>query len=276
MKRILFIIVVIFVKTLSVYAVDQNLLMDLYTQGNELFQEAIDIEGTNPETARELYKDSLSRFIQISEDIQNGKLYYNIGNIYFQLGDIGNAILAYNKAALFIPGDRNLQENLSIARTLRIDLVEESESTRLLETIFSFHYNISSSKKSILFIILFGIFWTGLIFLLITKGKSLPLFQAVFRGTIIIFLILTILLGSVLIDTFRINNYPDGVILDSELIARKGDGLSYSPSFKDPLHAGLEFILREKRPGWFYIELSDKTRAWIPADSAALVQIVKR
>ena len=93
MKRILFIIVVIFVKTLSVYAVDQNLLMDLYTQGNELFQEAIDIEGTNPETARELYKDSLSRFIQISEDIQNGKLYYNIGNIYFQLGDIGNAIL---------------------------------------------------------------------------------------------------------------------------------------------------------------------------------------
>jgi hypothetical protein len=54
-------------------------------------------------------------------------------------------------------------------------------------------------------------------------------------------------------------------------MARQGDAASYPPSFKDPLHSGTEFILIEKRTGWFHIKLSDDSDGWIPETSAEII-----
>lgn len=51
------------------------------------------------------------------------------------------------------------------------------------------------------------------------------------------------------------------------------DGQSYEPSFKDPLHAGTEFVLLEVRNEWSHIELPDGRQCWIPTDSASLVAL---
>ena len=62
-----------------------------------------------------------------------------------------------------------------------------------------------------------------------------------------------------------------GVITAPAVIARQGDGPNYPESFKDPLHAGTEFDLLERRSGWFHIRLSDNSDGWIPDNSAGLV-----
>ncbi|UCF85035.1 MAG: hypothetical protein JSV50_05220, partial [Desulfobacteraceae bacterium] len=62
-----------------------------------------------------------------------------------------------------------------------------------------------------------------------------------------------------------------GVITIKEVVARQGDGQNYASSFKEPLHEGTEFDLLESRPGWFYIELTDNSNAWIPQISADLI-----
>ncbi len=56
------------------------------------------------------------------------------------------------------------------------------------------------------------------------------------------------------------------MVIASEVVARQGDGLNYPASFEEPLHAGTEFRLLEKRPGWFYIQLADESEAWIQDD----------
>ncbi len=63
----------------------------------------------------------------------------------------------------------------------------------------------------------------------------------------------------------------EGVILDEEVVARKGDGETYQPSFKDPLHAGTEFRLTQDRDAWYQIELRDGRRCWIPGKAAQLI-----
>ncbi len=268
-----FIFIFIFFVLIQLSSIDNNLQIDLYNQGNDLFRQAVNSKISNPEEARSLYEDSLLRFLQIIENTQNGKLYYNIGNIYFHLGDIGRAILYYKKAALLIPGDRNLKENLSFAREQRVDTLNEKESSRILETIFFLHYNLSGSFKAVLFEAAFALSWISAAFLLLRGKLHVSLLKIFFTTTIFFSAVALLSLGSLFIDTLELKLHPAGVITADAIIARKGDGLSYSPSFKDPLHSGLEFTLINERPGWYYIELNDNTRAWIPDKAAALVQL---
>ncbi len=63
-----------------------------------------------------------------------------------------------------------------------------------------------------------------------------------------------------------------GVILDAEVIARKGDSRSYEPRCKEPLHAGTEFVRLESRGGWSRVYLPDGSECWLPEDSVGMVR----
>ena len=49
----------------------------------------------------------------IKRGLNNGYLYYNLGNTYIRLGKIGPAILNYMNAQKLIPRNENLQANLN-------------------------------------------------------------------------------------------------------------------------------------------------------------------
>jgi len=115
--------------------------------------------------------------LQIAEDIQNGKLYYNIGNIYFHLDNIGRAILFYNKAALIMPGDSNLKENLEAARALRVDTLNEKESIRILKTIFFIHYKLSTTVRALLFVAFITFAWISAVFHFLRRKFLPPCFR---------------------------------------------------------------------------------------------------
>jgi len=50
--------------------------------------------------------------------VESGPLYFNLGNAYFKAGDHGRAILNYERAVRFMPGDPDLLANLSYAQSL--------------------------------------------------------------------------------------------------------------------------------------------------------------
>ena len=55
-----------------------------------------------------------------------GHLFYNLGNSYYRLGELGRAILNYERARLLIPRDADLNFNLNQARDQTIDQAAES------------------------------------------------------------------------------------------------------------------------------------------------------
>jgi len=69
---------------------------------------------------------------------------------------------------------------------------------------------------------------------------------------------------SLAIDARAAATLRDGVVVATEVIARKGDSETYEPSFKEPLHAGTEFRVREERAGWLQGELGDGRTCWLP------------
>ncbi len=262
--------VVISLFTLQAFgaALDSAEVTDLYSQAKEMFRKANELSPTNPKGAENLYMKSAMRFERIVQEggIQNGKLYYNIGNVYFRMRDMGRAILNYRRAEQYIPNDSNLQQNLKYARERRVDKVEVRQKTRILKTLFFFHYDLSTQTRVAIFTISFMLMWVVLsIRLLIKKPFT--------RWFIVAPLFFSILFASSLfVDVSYFQKVKPGVIITNQVIARKGNSETYEPSFKDPLHSGTEFILLEERGDWFHIELPDSRRCFVPKVSVELVR----
>ena len=85
---------------------------ELFEQGNQLYQQE-DFEG-----AVEAYQAVLSA------GWESAALHYNLGNAYFKTGELGRAILEWERALVLEPGEPDATANLELARSLTADAVE--------------------------------------------------------------------------------------------------------------------------------------------------------
>ena len=89
-------------------------IVDLYSQAKDLFRQANEISVSAPDQAKDLYQKSAMRYERLIREagIENEKIYYNLGNVYFRMKDIGRAIVNYRRAEQYAPNDPNLKQNL--------------------------------------------------------------------------------------------------------------------------------------------------------------------
>lgn len=240
----------------------------LLMEANASFREANETAARNPESAKELYGKSILRFERILREagLRNGRLYYNLGNAYFLGGDVGRAMLNYRRAELYIPNDPNLRQNLSYVRNQRKDRIEEQQKTKVLKTVFFWHYDLAAKTRMALFAAFFIALW-------VFASARLFMRRPILDWAIGLCVILSALLvGSLTVQAIAQTNDASGIILAKDTTARKGNGETYQPSFEEPLHAGTEFTLLEDRSGWYHIELHDGRRCWIPERAVELVR----
>jgi hypothetical protein len=242
---------------------------EIFTEANQLFRQANETANINPAESQDLYHRALLRFERIVSEggVRNGMLFYNIGNSYFRMNDIGRAILNYRRAEQYIPGDRNLSENLRSARESRQDTFEEGQGAQVMRTLLFWHYDFTPRLRSILFGFLSLFFW-GLASVGLFRPACSPTWSLALLGGLA-----ALFLGSLMVESTARASQQAGVLVAPQVIARKGDGLSYEPAFTDPLHAGTEFVQLEERPEWRHIEIPDGRQCWVPADTAEMLTI---
>ncbi len=246
----------------------QNQIRKNFDQANDLFDQAGRAAGTAPSMSRALFRQAALAYERLAtqDGVLNGRLYYNIGNSWFQAEDIGRAILNYRKAQQYIPNDPNLRQNLEYARNNRLDRIATPQETRVFQTLFFWHYDLSTPVKLMVFSILFAIIW-------IMAGIRRLLNRPVLGWAFLLAVALAVMMGGSLIaEAVNLRQVTPGVILDPSVVARKGNSENYAPSFTEPLHAGTEFDLMEQRGRWYDIRLLDGRTCWVPANSTGLVR----
>lgn len=73
---------------------------------------------------QEEYEEAISIYQQLLAPGQaSAEVYYNMGNAYYRLDSIAQAILYYEKALLCQPGDDDIRFNLQIARSKTVDQI---------------------------------------------------------------------------------------------------------------------------------------------------------
>jgi hypothetical protein len=236
-----------------------------FKAANELFRQGNEASGDD---ADKLYGEAILRFERIVEDggIRNAGLYYNLGNAYLLKDDIGRAIVNYRRSERLDDSNADLRKNLAFARSRRIDQIDIETETKVLHTLFFWHYDFSLQVRFFLaclffaacFLVLTAMVWFG------RRGAMRAI--CVVCGVAFVCFAL-----SVTVESVGKARRKCGVIVSESVIARQGDGHNYPKSFKDPLHAGTEFDLIKRQSGWFNVRLSDGSEAWVPVATGELV-----
>ncbi|MFH0772015.1 MAG: tetratricopeptide repeat protein [Candidatus Omnitrophota bacterium] len=86
------------------------------------------------------YDEAIKQYSSILENgLESGNLYYNLGNCYFKKGELGKALLNYEKARRLMPLDKDLESNYEYACSLikgGVAASKNSLSLRVLNNLF--------------------------------------------------------------------------------------------------------------------------------------------
>ena len=88
--------------------------------------------------------------------------------------------------------------------------------------------------------------------------------------SIVSFVILALVAGSLLRDWWQHDRTQHGVVVVSEVAARKGASNDHPESFNQPLSEGTEFSVVNGRDGWLHVQVGDKGMGWIPERDAVV------
>ena len=248
----------------TAFALSPSEQRDLLEEAEAFFKEAQ--SATSDELARKSYEKSLMRYERLIEEasVANAGIYYNVGNCHFRMGDIGRAILNYKRALSYDALDENLRQNLAYARSKRLDRVEKKVEEKVLKTVLFWHYDLSFALRADIFSFSYVVFWVLL---------SVYLFRSFYalRYALFCSAISSLAFAASIFGELYFTPLNEGVVVADEVIARKGDGESYRPSFEKALHVGTEFSLIESRSNWHMVELDDGRRCWLPDSAVGFV-----
>jgi len=253
--------------SLGLMAMNADEARELCRDAEKCFEQGNELSATNHEAAVAAWRMAAARMERAVREghLANGGIYYNLGNVYFRLGDMGRAILNYRRAQRFEPNDAKLKRNLSYALRNCQDSVQEQEGRKVLKTLFFWHYDFSLALRERLFILCLCLACVLGMFRLRVRQTGLGIAAL---GSLLLALVLA---ASVAVSDYAMHHQRPGVILAAEIVGRTGNGENYEKSFKDPLHAGTEFQLVELRGNWMEISLADGKSCWIPCDSSELL-----
>jgi tetratricopeptide (TPR) repeat protein len=190
-----------------------------------------------------------------------GQVYYNLGNAYFRAGQLGRAILEYERAQLLMPRDADLNFNLSHARDQTLDAIEESRG--FIETAFFWVKSFNLNELFWSFALLNLLLWTILIIRLFHRSEWL-------------YYLLLLILSSWFVAglSFGIKYYwirsdDRAVILQKEVNILAGPEGNDTVLFK--LHEGTVVYQERSEDGWSLVRLPDKKRGWVKSRAIGLI-----
>lgn len=210
------------------------------------------------------YNSAVEKYTEILDmGYISPELYNNLGNAYYRLGYIAPTILAYERASVLAPSDKEIQHNLSVARRLTSDNIiplGQSLTARVVNSIVSL---FTASWWAILTAVFT---WAMLIFFAIylygrsTSTKRWAFY--VFAGCLV--------LGAVSYGFHRtakkqLSDNPYAIVTEANINAKSEPSTSGGDVFS--LHEGTKVEIEESLNTWHKIRLADGKIGWIPAGS---------
>ena len=217
-------------------------------------------DAANTAYIRSDYNGALNIYNEIlAQDMVSAKLFYNMGNAYYKSGELGRAILYYNRALRLSPSDEDIRHNLSIAQSMCIDRIETIPEFFITRWMHNLRSQMSGNWWCITSLIILSLsICDGLLYLL---SERITLRKVGFFATLfgIILLIITTSLSAK--DLRETKEQSRAIILSGAVSVKSSPDNSATDLFV--LHEGTELTLGEKIGSWREIRLSDGKKGWV-------------
>jgi tetratricopeptide (TPR) repeat protein len=222
-------------------------VMGSFHQGNEYYRAG-------------KYDQAIEKYLHIvRQGYRDPSLFYNLGNAYFKKGNLGKAILFYEKAKLFLPRDGDIQKNLSFANSMTIDKIGEESPVWLTTVWHSITFFLTLNELTVIFTgIYFFLSFLGVLAILKKKGMA----RKIACQLLIFFSILLIFAGGLfLYRIYHLKSSQAGVITSKIVEVKSGPENSLATLFS--LHEGTAFSIQQKRGDWSQIMLKNGWSGWV-------------
>ena len=212
------------------------------------------------------YRKALESYAAIAAmGYESGPLYFNMGNCYYKLDETGPAILHYERASRLIPGDEDLEVNLSLARLKVVDRIPELPRFRPLVLLERLVFYLPRSALWILMWSSYAVLMAAWILrLLWSRGRRFS-GKAIWAGSLLVVLSSFCLAGQIRQE----RESSEAIILAREARAVSAPGEEGIQVFT--LHEGTKVRIQEVSGSWVEVLLADGNVGWLQADSMARI-----
>jgi hypothetical protein len=214
------------------------------------------------------YEQALQEYGKIIESgVESGELHYNIGNVFFKLNRLGEAVLHYEKARKFIPDDEDLLSNIELINISLVDRI-----TPIPEIFYIRYWNAFRGIMSIgQWKVLFFIGWFSaasfiILLFLITGAKTRRMLKAGLIASILV----SVLVGAVFVsDIIMDRGNQSGIVMLPEVSAFASPSETGTEVFM--IHEGAKVTIKRSMNNWIEVRLADGNVGWIPFDSIEII-----
>lgn len=231
-----------------------NAASSVQNHQTERFQQAnTAYDSGNYASAVKIYSDILD------EGWECWQLYYNMGNAYYRLDELGQSILNYERALRLAPHKKEIKDNLRLAESKTADHIEQLPQNILVQW-FKSLTQVTSPRgwRAICITLLFLLCTAASIFFI---SNSYKLRKWMFVTSV---LLLLLLIFSTVDATFsaRYVSHSNQAVVTAPLVVIKG---APDPTAVDKflLHEGTTITVTETDDAWWHIEIADGKEGWI-------------
>lgn len=208
----------------------------------------------------EKYQEAIETYEAMrSAGIEDGVLYYNLGNAYFKAGHLGLAVLNYERALKRMPGDEDTRANLAFARELLSDQVDEPPLPLVIGWVADLYQEV---RLNLLAEIVSASFLLGGVAVTVLLSERWPALRNPALALLVTCGILAAVSGGSLIVRLHTRaGRVEAIVVTENAYVRSGPGET-SPRLAE-IHEGLKVRVLGEREGWLQVSLASGLTGWI-------------
>ena len=228
---------------------------DVFQRGEELYREGRFQEAGDQDEAL------------LAQGMEDGAIYYNLGNAYFKSGRLGPAILNYERALSEMPGDEDTRANLVFANELIVDVVQRPPMPSYVAWAVDLYNALDPDLCAALLSVSFVL--GGMAASILIMGIW-PRFRAPAIYTLVAVGAITLVSATVLTAKVRSSgDSEEAIALVHTLDVRSGTGEA-NPQLAE-IHEGLKVSVLGGREGWLQIRLPNGLTGWVQETDVEII-----
>jgi len=221
----------------------------LFYKANELFKD-------------NNYQEAIKEYEKILDmNVASGNLYYNLGNAYFKSGNLGKAIVNFERARRLIPQDSDLKANIAFAESLCEHPITAPESIWLIRVLKYIAGNFTMDTLMLLFVCLYWVLVITLCAVILFKRI------AVLGRRFVLAIGLAFCISGCLCVVKYYAEYKDvyAVVIDKVTDSRFAPSKEATTHFK--VYEGTKLIVIRRDGDWVRVKTLDGEIGWVRQDT---------
>ena len=228
-----------------------------------LAQPAQSLKAANQAYQDKEYEQAIRLYEEIlQEGYQSEALYYNLGNAYYREGELGRAILNYQRALQLDPKDKNILHNLELAKGRLQGQVGKVQQSGVVKAWLSVQNTFSTRLWSILGL---AMLWLGGASLAVSLLSSIPRRKKLTLASGLLFLVFSLLPFLLAYGRSQQEFFSTRAVIMVEETQLRAAPEEDSKELQK-LYEGVSVEILDAIGAWNKVRLEDTSEGWLPGD----------